>query len=712
MNLNIHTDIPRQKTTEDEKTQKWAKRCVNAFIGLSRFNKSYVSENSMDELYEYYNGEMDDADYTHVTKPFGKARKNFPAKIHNYNIIKPIIDRLLGEKAKRGLNYTVINTNPESVNAKKSAKKRFLKDMGKQYFLQELQKAGFPVDEEVDELPEIDSKRLDRMFEDSYVDTKSIMGQNALDFLEHKLELEDEFIEGFKHFLISGVVCAHRGVNDDEVEWEIINPLDVDGDKDPSVEFWEDGDWAAYRKLSFPSSVVDYYYDDLTSKQIERLENPQGSFSSDFVTRTGSSGSSFLDAESTYERRDRAIEVIKVYWKTRKKVGFVTTFDEYGFERVEIVEEGYEPAEGERLEWHWINEVWEGHRIDGDIFVRMRPYPDQRWNTDNPSKCKIPINGRRYSDMNSGSTSMVMMMIPYQLSYNIYKYRMELAVAKSKDVIAQFDINMIPKKWDPEDFMYWMESTGIAWVDYDKNDVNMSPQHQNVMDLTVKTIDAYISLLQAIVAELERITGVNPERAGIVDPNQGKGVTEQAIYQGSLVTEDLFRKYARFEQRELQAVLDYSKNAWRDGKKSQYIMPSGAVTQLDIDGEDYMESEFGVYVSNDSDDLRNLEQLKASVQALIQNGAPLTQVASLMKSNSIAQVENKLEEIEEIEAQQQRAIQELEAKEKQADRDFEMAKEQEETKRTAMEIEADIKQTQMENQNEKEVAAINDNQSE
>ena len=69
------------------------------------------------------------------------------------------------------------------------------------------------------------------------------------------------------------------------------------------------------------------------------------------------------------------------------------------------------------------------------------------------------------SDVNAKNISLVKLGIPFQLTYNIYKYRLELAIARSKDIIAQFDINMIPKKWDMDKFMYYVEGSGIAWVD-------------------------------------------------------------------------------------------------------------------------------------------------------------------------------------------------------------------------------------------------------
>ena len=74
-------------------------------------------------MYEYYNGNIDEGDYNYVLKPYGKSRANFPSKLRNYPIIKPIIDLLLGEKSKRPLNYTVTVANSDTVSQKRRSKK-------------------------------------------------------------------------------------------------------------------------------------------------------------------------------------------------------------------------------------------------------------------------------------------------------------------------------------------------------------------------------------------------------------------------------------------------------------------------------------------------------------------------------------------------------------------------------------------------------------
>lgn len=688
---NITTKIPRQKIPRSKKTDEWAKNTAEAYISLSKFSQGYYQDNFAEKLYEYYNGEIDRSDYTHITKPFGETRQNFPAKLHNYNIIKPVVDTLVGEKVKRPVNYTVVNSSPDAVSAKKTAFMDFKRKQVYQQYINELNNLGIPTGEQTQEVPNLDN--LEEIFNEKYTDTVALRGQKSLDYMRHFLEIDDKQTKGWYHFLISGSVASYRGVTYDEPVYQILNPLDVDGDKDPDLEFLEDGDWVADRRISYPSSVIDTYYDELTEEEIDRLERPRGSYNTQFVTRTGSQFGN-VDRMDNYERKDRAVEVIRVFWKARKKIGFVNYEDRFGRVQTKVVQEGYTPRADETIEWEWVNEVWETHRIDGDIYVRQQSLPNQRLSVDNPSKCKLPINGRNYSDMNADNISLVAMGVPYQLSYNIYKYRLDLAVAKSKDQVAQFDINMIPKKWDPEDFMYWIETTGIAFVDYNKEDIKLSPQHQSVMDLTVKTLVQYIELLQMIVQEWERISGVTQQRQGVVGEHAGKGTTQQAIVQSSNVTEDMFRKYMRFEQRDLQALIDYSKIAWINGKKSQYIMHQG-LEEIDIDGPEHANSEYGVFVSGDGRDVEKIDLIRQLVQPMIQNGASMSTVAEIINSDSFSEISAKIKEAEKKRAELQQAQMEAERAEAQRQREFELMQEDREDARQAAKNATDIEVAQI-----------------
>lgn len=661
--------IPKQRIPFSQKDDKWKEDCVNAFINLSKFGIS-ERRSYLKSLYDYYNGVIDEEDYNYVLKPYGKTRSHFPSRLRNYPIIKPIIDLLLGEKAKRPLEYTVTVQNADSISIKEESLKNLLLMNVKARFLSELAKAG-QMDPESQEEPPL-PKQIAEEFERSYVDHRAIVGQAALNYIMYYNEIYDKFQKLFFHFLVTGECYSHKGVRRDEVFYEVVNPLDIDYDKDPDIDFVEDADWAIIRKYSHASTIIDIFGEYLSDEQVLELESPTHTSAEAYLLyRAEASGAD----DNVY--RNRLIEIITVYWKSRKRIGFVSYNDpNTGNTEMFDVEEGYKlPQElkelGAKMEWEWVNEVWEGTRIDRRFFVNTRPYKNQRNSLDNPSRCKLPINGRKYSDINSQSISLVSLGIAYQLNYNIYKYRLELAIARSKDIIAQFDINMIPKNWDMDKFMYFVEGTGIAWVDYNKEGIQLSPQHQSVLDMSIKTISQYLTLLESIMIEWEKVSGVTRQRQGQMSSYEGKATSQQSIVQSSHITEDIFRKFAHLERRELQGILDYSKEAWLNGKKAMYVMPDGTMDELDVDPLTHMEAEYGIFVSDAGKDSEKKQKIEGLAQAAVQNGLPLSAAIAIYESDSLSQIKDKIKQAEkqadelkkaQEQAQQQQAQQEMQLK--------------------------------------------------
>ncbi len=655
--------IPKQRIPLSQKDEKWKKDCVDAFINLSKFG---ISERRayLRSLYDYYNGVIDEEDYNYVLKPYGKTRKNFPTKLRNYPIIKPIIDLLLGEKSKRPLEYSVTVQNADAISQKEEQLQNLLLNNIRTQFLNELIKQG-QVEGEQQEVPL--PKQVQEEFNRSYVDSRAIRGQYSLNYIMSQQEIYDKFQKQWFHFLVAGECYSHKGVRRNEPFYEVINPLDVDFDKDPDIDFVEDGDWAIIRKFSHASTIIDAYGEFLSDEQILELESPTHTSAEAYLLyRAEASGAD----DNIY--RNRLIEVVTVYWKSRKRIGFLNYIDpNTGTQEVKEVDETFKLTKemkeqmGASLEWEWVNEVWEGVRIDRRFYIKMNPLAIQRTSMDNPSICKLPINGRKYSDINSQPISLVSLGIPYQLNYNIYKYRMELAIARSKDIIAQFDINMIPKNWDMDKFMYFVEGTGIAWVDYNKEGIQLSPQHQSVLDMSIKTISQYLTLLESIMVEWEKLSGVNRQRQGSMGTYEGKGTSQQAIVQSSHITEDLFRKFSNFEQRELQGLIDYSKVAWLGGKKGMFVMPDNTLAELEIDGLGHLETEYGIFVSDAGKDVEKLQAIRGFAQAAVQNGLPMSAAISIFESDSFPQIKDKIRQAEKAQEELQKAQQEAQQQQQQ-----------------------------------------------
>ena len=680
-------NIPVQSKPLSEKDEDWRENSVEAYIEQANFKLGANSYRQwLLKLYDYYNGKIDYSDYTYVLEPYGKKRDAIPARIRNFPLIKPAVDLLLGEKAKRPFNFSVVITSPDVVTVKEHAKNEAVLQNMHQWFVNKLNEQGFQtgVESEEAELP----KEVERIFERNWKDNRAIMAQKALNYIIPYVKWHEEINKAWFDFLVSGYTFTHRYINGNDVCYETLNPLDVDFDKDPNIDFVEDGNWVVIRELVSRNSIIDKFRKQLDEEEIERLENPKNTNRDIFFWYN-------QDENVFHDEWDSYTELVTVYWKSLKKVKFRTYLDEFDEIYEEVVDEDYEynPETDISVEEDWINEVWQGHRIDGDIYKDIRPYDHQRANIDNPSKCKLPVNGRAYSDRNSSNISFVELGIPYQLSYNIFKYRLENAIAKSKDILAMIDIELIPEGWTMDKFMHMVETTGIAWVDYSKEGAQFNPQHQSVIDLSIKTISQYVELLRFILEEWERLSGVSRQRMGEIGQYEGKGTTEQSIIQSSHITEDYYRKFAFLEQRDLQCLIDYSQMAWIDGKKSSYITPDGQQDYLDIDPDTYTHAEFGVFVSDAAKETEKLNMLKQLGQAGIQNGVPMSIISDIIESESFVEVKDKIKEaeahMEELEMQAQQMDQQMaeqEHAEKQAEREHESI-ENEKDRQNKIEIE-------------------------
>ena len=255
---------------------------------------------------------------------------------------------------------------------------------------------------------------------------------------------------------------------------------------------------------------------------------------------------------------------------------------------------------------------------------------------------------------------------------------------------------MIPKKWDMDKFMYYVEGSGIAWVDYNKEGIQLNPQHQSVMDMSIKTIQQYVTLLESILQEWEKISGVSRQRQGEIGAYEGKATSQQAILQSSHITEDLFRKFERMEQRDFQALLDYSKEAWLTGKKGMYVMPDGTTDFLNIDSLQHMETNYGIFVSDAGKDQEKLQNIRSLTQAMMQNGAKPATIAEMLDSDSFSQIKKNLKAAD-------RAQQQLE----QAQQEAQQQMQQQQLEAEQMKFEAETLENEKDRQKDIEIALIN-----
>jgi len=655
--------IPKQKVPRSRKTKDWAKDTIRAFINRSAFSSS--TKHTTQKYYEAYNGNIQESDYNYVTNPYNSeawAKKNFPARLRNYNILKPVVDLLLGEKAKRPQAYQVVVRNAD-------IQSRFDQYRQKQYqeYLEQVFVSQMNADkEEESQAPEEDPKNYQEQVLSNYRDSRAIVGQEALNYLFDWLGLEDNIQKLFFDWLVAGECYTYKDVCMNDVDYQVVSPLDIDYEKSPDTDYIEDADWVVRRKIMSVNEVVDRFYDVLSPKDIDNLEAPHGKYRDGY----GGHQSMFVNKPEDDES-DRMVEVLHVCWKSFARVGILSYTDEMGSPQEMVVDETYKKDEDQEIKYFWVNEVWEGYQIDNNIYVSMNPHMVQRNEMNNLSVCKMPYNGRVYSNRHSDSISIISMGLAYQVLYNVFHYRLELSIAKNKDKIMLMEMNTIPKRhgWDEEKFMYYADAMGFAFVDSTaegKNRERVTFNQYQVLDMSLgQYIAAQFQLLQAIKTEWEEMVGVSRQRKGQVNSSDGVGTTERAIFQSSVISEEIFRRFEAFMEREYAGLLDTSKIAWRDGKKMTYVASDLRTALLNIDPEEYQESEYGVFVKSSSREMDKLQQLKGLAMAFAQNGQQPATVAEIIDSNNFSKVKKLLQEVDEKQKELQKMQQEMQQQQQQ-----------------------------------------------
>lgn len=720
--------FPRQKLPLSKKGKKWQEDCVNYIIGEGNVTSGGNSTSYYGELqtyYNLYNSIFDEKDFKSITNPF-KVEDGFPATPHDFNIIRPKVDLLIGEETKRPLNFRVIRTSQEATSEMQEKEKQMILQYIEaaitarmspeeaQQFQEQLQSGEIMPPEQI-------AKYMDKDYKDIVENT----AYHSLTYLREKLDLDNEFIKGWKDGLISGREIYYVGVLNAEPYVERVNPIYFSYDKSPDLEFIEDGSWCC-RKMRMPiTEVYDRYYDKLEEKDLDKLEEMIGS-----TPGRNLGDRSPVDMGIQLRIYDNPIfegagkSLVNVWhccWKSFKKIFYVTTTDDAGQPQINIVDETYQPVGNEiSVEPDWIVEVWEGYRAGSDLYFGIQPIEYQHISIDNPNSQKLPYCGAIYSNTNSKPRSLVSILKPLQYMYIVLWYRLELAIARDKGKVVNMDITQIPKSMNisPAKWMHYLSSVGVNFINPYEEGWNIpgreggKPAQFNqitALDLTMSNVIAeYIQLMDKIEELAGTISGITQQREGAVSSSEMVGNVERSVVQSSHITEPLFWVHNQCKRRVLNMLLNTAKGAWEDtGKqKLQYIFDNGERAFLDITPKFYYE-DMDVFVSDTSKDLENIQKLQQLIQPAMQNGASLLEAAEILTNDNFNIIKQKLKDMQTRQEQMQQQQQEAEAQQQQQLQQMQNEAKQQELMLQEAQMDLQRYQIDQDNQTKIAVAQIN-----
>lgn len=707
-------NLPPQMLSYSKKTKEWRKQHLDWADKRTYYFGNMVRNSLLKKRINYnlINGVLDMRDVELILNPDNVNALYVPESIQHFPIMNSKLHVLQGEEAKRRFEFKVVVTNPNSISEIENSKLAMLQE----------QVQAMIEDENLTE--EEFNKELDKLsyyFDYQWQDIIEMRASTVLSHYMKELNIPRIFNDGFMDAMICGEEIYQCDIVGGEPTFERLNPLKVHIFKNGFSNKVEDADLIILIDFWSPGRILDTYFDVLSKKDVDSIDKLASTFSSDSmynidernafintaeIDDTDISGGTIIEnflligqsgfsATSNYYDLQGNIRVLRLYWKSKRKIKKVKSYDpETGEELFDFYPETYiiDKEAGEEEEIFWINEAWEGTKIGPDIYVNMRPRIVQYNRLSNPSRCHFGIVGSMYNLNDSRPFSLVDMMKPFAYFYDVIYDRLNKAIAVNWGKIVKLDLAMVPKGWEIDKWLYYAKVNHVAVTDSFKEGNGgaaqgkiagaLNNQSSGVIDAEQGNyIQEHINLLEFIKNEMGEVAGITRQREGQISNRETVGGVERSNLQSSHITEWLFTMHDDVKRRALECFLETAKIAMRGrNKKFQYITSDGAIKSLEIDGDTFADSDYGIVVDASPETQNLASKLDTLAQAALQNQTlSFSSIMKIYTSSSLSEIRRTIEKDEQ-------AIQERQAE--QAQQEQEIAQQQ-------MQTQMEMKQAEM-----------------
>lgn len=643
-------NFPKQKLSYSAKGKVWRKKHLDWADNNSYLSNTHVRRKLKNKKINLnlYNGKVDVSDMKLILNPGGMEKFFVPDAVQHYPIITPRVNVLVGEEKRRKFDWSVQIVNPDTLSKIKQDKKKLVDEK-----LMEMLQSDVS-DEELE-------KELQKYGDYINFDYQDMREKRANLLLRHyiaKLDMKIDFQQGFKDALIMGEEIYMFDIVNGRVTFERLNPLKVHTLRGGFSNKIEDSDVIIIDDFWSPGKIQDTYYNDLSDAETKRLD--EGSWSSGTRNLDGVTESiddvaglkmleregmdTYIESTGIFDAKQSAgrgiynddagnVRVLRMFWRSMKKVVKVLFFDELGKQQTKFRSEDYVPDKnmGETIEVLWIPQWWKGVKIGEDTYLQIKPKEIQYNKLDEPSFNSCGIVGQVYNSGDEEAVTMVDRAKPFQYLYDISWYRVNEALAKYMGSIVELDLAKIPTGWTVTKWLYFARKSGISVVDSFKEGQkgmakgrlagavgNTSGRvlEQRVGDF----IQTHIEMMEFAKAQMDEITGVSRQRLGQVENRETVGGVERAVSQSNHITEELFTMHDYCKKRCFQILIETAKIALKGQDiKFSYIADDMTRQLAEINGDEFAEEEYGLMVSNDDEINQMQQKLDGMVQMGLQN---------------------------------------------------------------------------------------------
>lgn len=756
--LNIFPD--QFKTEKEKQDESWIKNTMDYFA-----NKAYAeyvkNRDTFVKNYDLVKGilRMEDFYQEPQVRSFTDVLTSdlqLPAYVKMYSIITTPLNELVGEISKRPDAFRVKAFDDDSQSEELEFKTKLLQDYVISQARQKIQENAAIQGEEIDD-EQLQQMTLEDVQDelDSYTSIAEKWANHILTSQKAEFVMKEKSEDAFRDLLISAREFYHIYEDNSKLGFnvEVANPKNTFFLTTPDRKYISDptgraqGAYAAGIVQVMELSEIIETFPDLTKEEIDHLRsslqdyglinvresnlgNPNAIPGTDSVQydtydplvlqtrmiiesemKENNDGlQDFLGLTSNVSSFGYKYVVVRTYWISKKKIGKLIYLDDMGNEQSMLVDENYKsgtvPTQ-QSLEWGWINQWYQGYKIGPDIY-NIKPFKLLDY---------CPIIGLVHEVKNTEAKSLVDLMKPFQVLYNVCMNQLYKLLEKEVGKVYLTSIRHIPipKDGDAQDALdIWeMEARnrGVMFIDDSPENLKGQSSFNQFRDIDLtrtQEIQSRYNLAMQLKNECWELIGMSKQRLGSISASESATGTNTAIQQSYSQTEPLFVAHEYVLGQLYQGIIDAAQYVESSKPQStiSYVTSEGESAFVSVNGSDLKFRDLKVFLTNRPEDQKMFQEIRGLSQAVLQNGGSLHDIIELYSTNSVRQMKkvfktlkNRQDEIQNQQLQQQQ--QQLDQQQEQAQAALQQAQQQYETK-----IAHDDYQKELDRINKIEIATI------
>lgn len=572
----------------------------------------------LQKAYNYYNGFRDAEQFKYLEENFGIGN---PTAVEFTPLIRKHVDALIGEYLGTPILPKISCKDEKTISSMTREKELLITREVYNTVKQHLQNniLSFLESKDVNKLkdPYI-QETLSNLINDlnnNFISQYEIAAQDVIQYImqNRQTDFKTKLWDLIKDLLITGYTFYQPVKNNNNINLDILNPLDTFIDQNPNSPYIKDSYRVVVRKWLTKSQIINKYGKELAEDDLEKLKENWKQYA--------------------YEGKEDYIRLI--HTQGCQSLGIIG-------DREAVVEPGngrnynYNQIPVYEVEWtetddDYVMQLYQTVRISDDIYVLRGKKEDVTRSIDNPSYCSLTVNGVYFKNKSNEPFSLVLACANLQDKYDLLHFYRDNLIANSGTAGDWIDESLIPTNlgvnW-PERLKTWLayKKQGIALLDTTQEGRMATGQAPintifNGYDDTVKAqaIQAIQLAIESVEQTCSSISGVFRERLNGIEAKDA--VTNVKIGQSNsfTISKQWYSQMDLLTEEILTDCLNLAKKVYKKGLKGTLILGDKFQKIFTALPEHFTMSDWDIHVVSTGEVVKDLEQIKALIPDLIKS---------------------------------------------------------------------------------------------